>query len=190
MRPPVVKRHTAPESGCFRFFPPWQGQRGQPSVWCPDVISVSRCPPRMAAPTTDRGAIITDVMMAEPRGGDSRRPRHDAVPSYRPIHKAGCACRARPCVPGAGEGQHTRTVGQPTLPGSKPARASNQPRGRRETGPRPALAFKAAAESDLRRARCRRIPVESSAAPGSPARLPSDCRKRSIAKAVLRVSRS
>jgi hypothetical protein len=188
MRPPFVKRHTAPESGLFRFFPPWQGQRGQQSVWCPDLIPVPRCQPSMAAPPTYRGSLITDVMRAEPRGGDSLRPRNDSVPSYRPIQEAGCACRARQLVPGSGERQHTRTLCKPTLHGSKPARASNQPRGLRDAGPMHAWAFKDAAKSDIRRARCRLIPLESSSAPGSPALLPEDCRNRSISKAVWRLS--
>jgi predicted pyridoxine 5'-phosphate oxidase superfamily flavin-nucleotide-binding protein len=40
MRPPLVKRQTAPESGFFVFFPPVDSWRCQQTVSCSDLISV------------------------------------------------------------------------------------------------------------------------------------------------------
>jgi hypothetical protein len=43
MRPPLVKRQTAPESGFFVFFPPCELRRRRQSVSCSDLISVFGC---------------------------------------------------------------------------------------------------------------------------------------------------
>jgi hypothetical protein len=89
MKPPRVKRQTAPESGLFSFFPLCRSRRSRQSVSCPDVISVHRCQPRVAAPHTYGGAVATCMATAELPGGCALRPRNTVVPSYRPIHQAG-----------------------------------------------------------------------------------------------------
>ena len=45
MRPPLVKRQTAPESGFLHFFPRDEARRRRSSVSCSGVISVHRCQP-------------------------------------------------------------------------------------------------------------------------------------------------
>jgi hypothetical protein len=172
--------------GCV-FFPPCQRWRGQQSVWCPDVISVSRCQPSMAAPHTYGGSSIPHMTSAAPRCGDALRPRKDAVPAYRPLHKAGCACRARPCVAGAGGGSTRqpcastrrrcrRQRGGPINRKGAGRRVLSTP-GRAKTQPRRTSGGLAAGAS----------PDAAREAPGAPARLPEDRRQRSIAKAVWRL---
>ncbi len=132
MRPPFVKTPTTPESGLCSFLPRAGAWRRQQLGSWSDVMSVGRCQPHVAAPHTYGGAVATCMTMAEHRWWYPLRPSNHAVPSSRPMPRAGCTGPARQCVSGSGEGQptpalgdHRRLVRSPsgcpiTAPGSGP----------------------------------------------------------------------
>ena len=171
MRPPFVKRHTTPESGFFRFFPPCKRRRRQQSVWCPDLISVFGCQPTWLHQTLSEvpspllwrlqsrvAGILCDLEMI---------PCPHTVLFIRlaePLRLAS-ECQAR------GRGS-TRNLMRPSPRMKEPERVSNQSQGLRDQGPRRTLAFKDATREGFEHARFRLIPLVSSEAPGSPALLP------------------
>jgi hypothetical protein len=105
MRSPPVKSQTIPLSGVLLFCAADRAGRRRQSVAWADASSVCRCPPSVAAPHTSGGAVATGVASAEHHGGAPRRPRHAAVPAYRPSHRCGYAGAVGQFVAGAGEGQ-------------------------------------------------------------------------------------
>ena len=103
-----MSRATLPlRADFFVFFPPCQCRRRRHPVSCSAVMSVPRCHPSRAAPHTYGGAVATCVAMAEPPCGAPLRPSNNAVPSSRPMQKAGGVSLTRQGAPGSGEGQHT-----------------------------------------------------------------------------------
>ena len=141
-----------PSERFFSFFSAYRAWRSLPSVACADSISGCRCQPRVAAPHTDCGAVAIVVAIAANRGGSPLRPRNEAVPSSRPLHRGGYAWAACPLVSGSGEGPPPSPVatiaayagasaGVPSTPralGSQAAADLGVQR-RRPTGPRARL---------------------------------------------------
>ncbi len=86
------------------------GRRRQ-SVRGADVMAVSRCQPRLAAPHPDGGAVGIMVTRAAPRGGAPRRPRPKAGPASRPLPQAGGGPWPRQVAAGAGAGPQAGPLG-------------------------------------------------------------------------------
>jgi hypothetical protein len=100
MRPPLVKRHTPPESGCVCVF----------RLWRPDVVSrrwrgLPGVPYHGAAPPwphpTRREVLATPGRRVQ-RRVRALRPSNRSVPAYRPRQRWGATRRRCPGVPGAG----------------------------------------------------------------------------------------
>jgi hypothetical protein len=79
----MVKSHTPPRSGFVPCVPLYSSRRGWPRAACPDVISVGQRRLHVAVPPTYGGAIAVETTMAK-KPERLLRPRHSAVPSYRP----------------------------------------------------------------------------------------------------------
>jgi hypothetical protein len=129
MRPPFVKRPTPPANGFSHGFPPLGARRRRQSVACSHVLSMRRGPLRVAAPTTDCGAIVTCRTIAEHRGRLlCARERMSCPPPVLCIRGAArlalaSACQAR------GRGS-PRQRGCPASARQQPARVAKH-RGRR-----------------------------------------------------------
>ena len=149
MRPPVVKRQTTPRSGLLAFFPPLRSRCRQQSVAGSDGMSVHRCQPSVAAPHTYGGSIAIEVARAESDACRPLRPSNIAVPAYRPTQKRGAMVR-RPCVPGAGEGQHPATLSDSRRLDSSGGGVQANAQGQ-DQAPRSAWAFGDAVEASLQR---------------------------------------
>jgi hypothetical protein len=134
MRPLLVKRHTAPESGFFRFFPPCKRRRRQQSVSCPDVISVFGCHPtwlhhtRMEVQSPCAWRLHSRLAGSLCERESMPCPHTVLRKSLAASHDLASSCRAR------GRGS-TRNRRRPSPSGGEPERLSNQGEGLREQRP-------------------------------------------------------
>jgi hypothetical protein len=146
MRPLLVKRHTAPESGCFEFFPPGACRRRRQSVWCPDVMSVGGGQPRGRHHTRIEGPSSlpcrVQSRMAGILGDLAGMPCPPTVLRKSLAEQRG---RARACgARGKGRTRHRRRL-SPSI--EEPARGAKQRRRLREQRPRRAWACQDAASA-------------------------------------------
>jgi len=106
------------------------------------------------------------------------------MPSYSTAWLSGCASPVRA---GLGGGAAHGPWDDPHRLGKSQSAGPSKGAGLRATGPRHTWAFTDAGTSDPRHAHVRLIPVTSSEASGARALLPEGGRKRSIAKATVRL---
>jgi hypothetical protein len=165
MRPLLVKSHTGPESGFFRFFPPGACWRSRQSVSCPDVMAVFECQPTwLPQPLLEGPGPLLGRLQSRVAG---LLWALEMLPCPRTVLRKSLAaprgraseCRAR------GRGR-TRNRRRPSPALQEPERGCNQSRGRREKRPRRALAFPDAAGEGCEHAHYRLLPGESREAPG------------------------
>ena len=173
MRPPLVKRHTDPESGFFAFVPPVASWHRPQTVVCADVLAVGRRRPSVAAPHTSCGALAAWATRAD----HGLCVRCDRAMSRCPP-PGRCQDRAQRVdvvqgASGAGAEQPPQAVGDTRR--GKPARArrATHSAGRRAWCPRGALACPDARHAAVARASVRGLPVGSREAVGASAPLPA-----------------
>ena len=169
MRPPLVKRHTPPESGFLAFFPPSGAWRSQQTVACSDVIAVHGC--RLTWLHHTRLAVLSPLAR---RLQNSIRLLCCARETALFPQTVRCKDRAQRVdgvqgERGAGEEQHTRAGSADRRITQERERRANHSAGRRVLRPLRALACNDAVDAAGASASCRCSPELSSAAPGAPA---------------------
>jgi hypothetical protein len=170
MRPPVVKRHTAPRSGVSAGCPLGRASRRQPPVSCADGLAVRGQTARVCPHPFVRGdRHRRGDGRATPRG--PRRPSNLAVPADRPRPRGGSPRSVRQCGPGGGEGQPT-CAGCDGASTPEAERAATPRTGRRDTAPIGADAWPDAVAPGWPSRATTRLPSVARAAPGLLAPLP------------------